>query len=158
MARPKKTKVVEAEQHAGDHLVVAADADAVGGGEEASPRASEGSDEAPAPTAHDKRFVLPHLIAYNVKSKHAQQLRLLADNEQKQMKQAQRLHDAKMKRLDAGDKRNRRKNPFRAACRTYETIIELLEAKLKCEQYLHRAAEAEAAAARAEVRLCRSVL
>ena len=34
MARPKKTKVVEAEQHAGDHLVVAADADAVGGGED----------------------------------------------------------------------------------------------------------------------------
>ena len=120
MARPKKTKVVEAEQYAGDHLVVAADADAVGGGEEASPRASEGSDEAPAPTAHDKRFVLPHLIAYNVKSKHAQQLCLwlLADNEQKQMKQAQRLHDAKMKRLDAGDKpylkRNRRKTTFRA--------------------------------------------
>ena len=57
-----------------------------------------------------------------------------------------------MQRLDAGDKRGRRKNPFGAACRTYEAIIELMEAQLKCEMMRCKAAEAETAAARAEVR------
>ena len=57
-----------------------------------------------------------------------------------------------MQRLDAGDKRGRRTNLFGAARRTYEAIIELNEAQLKCARYRCVAAEAETAAARAELR------
>ena len=45
--------------------------------------------------------VLAHLM------RHVQQLRLYAKDEQKQLKQAPRLHDAKMNVLDAGDKRKK---------------------------------------------------
>ena len=72
------------------------------------------------------------IAKYKALAEHAQDLRLAAENEQKMKKNAQRLHDAKMKRLEAGDKRNRRKSGFRAACRTYEAVIELLEAQYKC--------------------------
>ena len=68
-------------------------------------------------------------------------------------KLARRLHDAKMQRLDNGDKLKRRKSPFRAACRTYEAIIDLNEAQLKCAWTRCKAAEAERDAARAELRL-----
>ena len=77
---------------------------------------------------------------------------LLRMNERSKMKKnAQRLHDAKMKRLEAGDKRNRRKSGFRAACRTYEAVIELLQAQYKCENSMRIAAEAETAAANAKI-------
>ena len=39
-------------------------------------------------------------------------MREIANREVVQQKNAQRLHDAKMKRLDAGDKRGRRKSSF----------------------------------------------
>ena len=83
----------------------------------------------------------------------AQRLRLLATEELARKKNAERLYDYKMKRLEAGDKRSRRKSSIGAACRTYEAIIEVLEAKLLCESIGRRAAEAETAAARAEIRL-----
>ena len=52
----------------------------------------------------------------------AQRRRLIATEQLKQQKNAERLHAYKMKRLDAGDKRNRRKSSIRAAGRTYEDI------------------------------------
>ena len=70
---------------------------------------------------------------YEALAEHAQNLRLAAENARKIKQNAQRLHDYEMKRLEAGDKRNRRKSGFRAACRTYEAVIELLEAQRKCE-------------------------
>ena len=90
---------------------------------------------------------------YEALAEHAQNLRLAAENERKIKQNAQRLHDYKMKRLEAGDKRNRRKAGFRAACRTYEAVIELLEAQHKCEWSKCRAAETETAAANAKIRL-----
>ena len=87
----------------------------------------------------------------------AQRMRLVATEQLKHEKKAERLHAYKMKRLDAGDKRNRRKSSFRAACRTYEAIIELLEAKLKCERIGRMTAEAETAAANAEIRVWKLV-
>ena len=55
--------------------------------------------------------------------------------------------------MDNGDKLKRRKNPFRAATRTYEAIIELLSAQHACAQAKCLAAEAERDAAKAEMRL-----
>ena len=55
----------------------------------------------------------------------------VVDRQQKKLKLAQRVHDAKMRRLDNGDKRKRRKSQFRAAVRTYETIIALMQAEHK---------------------------
>jgi hypothetical protein len=56
-----------------------------------------------------------------------------------------------MRRLEAGDKRKRRKKTFGAAKRTYEAIIGLLQAQHRFEWYRCRAAEAETAEARAEI-------
>ena len=83
----------------------------------------------------------------------ANKLRKLANEHEAKQKLAQRLHDAKQARLAAGDKLKRRKNTFGAARRGYEAIIELLEVKHQCEWYRCCAAEAETAAARAEIRL-----
>ena len=65
---------------------------------------------------------------------------------------AQRLFDAKMRRVEAGDRRNRRKVAFGASKRIYEAIIELCYAQLKCAWSARSAAEAETACARAELR------
>ena len=80
-------------------------------------------------------------------------LRAIAGQYEAEEKLARRLHDAKMQRLDNGDKLKRRKSPFRAACRTYEAIIDLNEAQLKCAWARCEAAEAERDAAQAELRL-----
>ena len=74
-------------------------------------------------------------------------LRVIAGKYEEQEKLARRLYDAKMQRLDNGDKLKRRKSPFRAACRTYEAIIDLNEAQLKCAWARCEAAEAERHAA-----------
>ena len=83
----------------------------------------------------------------------AGRLRAIASVHQERLKLAQRIHDAKMKRLDAGDKLKRRKNAFGAARRTYEAIIELMQAQHTCVRYQCCAAEAERDAVRAEMRV-----
>jgi hypothetical protein len=93
------------------------------------------------------------LAAFEEAGRQARNIRAIAKEHEAQEKLAQRLHDAKMRRLDAGDKLKRRKKTFGAARRTYEAIIELLQAQHKAAWYCSRAAEAERDAARAELRL-----
>ena len=153
MARPRKKKVEVGEQPADGGLSVATDSAAAGGCKAASPGASQGSSDEPVHfTAREKKEMLA-IAEYEAKSEHADQLRMLANNEELQQKNAQRLYNYKIKRLDAGDKRDRRKSSFRAACRSYEAVIALLEAQHKCEWSKCRAAEAETAAANAKIRL-----
>ena len=92
--------------------------------------------------------------AFEDTSMAAIRLRCIANEQGKQEKLAERLHDAKMRRLDAGDKLKRRKKTFRAARRTYEAIIALMQAQHKAEWHRCRAAEAERDAAQADLRLC----
>ena len=91
--------------------------------------------------------------AWEEAEKKAMLLRAIATEENKRNKLAQRIYDAKMMRLDAGDKLKRRKNPFGAAIRSYEAVIELMQAEQKCVWYQCRAAEAERDAVRAEMRV-----
>ena len=63
---------------------------------------------------------------------------------------AEKLYEVKLKRLDGGDKRNKRKSPLRAVFRRYEAQISLLQAQHKSEWFSRRAAELETAAAVAE--------
>jgi len=62
-------------------------------------------------------------------------------------------YDAKMRRLDNGDKLKRRKTTFGASKRTYEAIIWLQHEQLACAKARCAAAEAERDAAKAEMRL-----
>ena len=80
-------------------------------------------------------------------------LREIASEHEQKQKLAERLYDAKNQRLDNGDKRKRRKNALGAAFRRYEALVELLQAQHKCEWMCRHAAEAETAAAQAELRL-----
>ena len=83
----------------------------------------------------------------------AEALREIATEREQQEKLAQRLHDAKMRRLENGDKLKRRKTGFGAAKRTYEAIIWLQHEQLVCARARCAAAEAERDAAKAEMRL-----
>jgi ribose 1,5-bisphosphokinase PhnN len=83
----------------------------------------------------------------------AEALRMIATGREAQEKLAQRLHDAKQKRLDNGDKLKRRKTGFGAAKRSYEAIIWLQHEQIACARARCEAAEAERDAAKAELRL-----
>ena len=83
----------------------------------------------------------------------ADALRQIATEYEKKEKLAQRLHDAKMRRLDNGDKLKRRKTGFGAAKRTYEAIIWLQHEQLVCARAKCVAAEAERDASKAELHL-----
>ena len=83
----------------------------------------------------------------------AEALREIATGREAKEKLAQRVHDAKMRRLDNGDKLKRRKTGFGAAKRTYEAIIWLQHEQLLCAKAKCDAAEAERDAAKAELRL-----
>ena len=81
-------------------------------------------------------------------------LRDIANRKKDNERCAERTCEYKMKRLDNGEKRNRRKGgerDFKAAFRTYEAIIALWEAMYTSELFQRKAAEAETAAAKAEV-------
>ena len=93
------------------------------------------------------------LAAFEESSLKAVKDRAIVPMFEKEQKLAQRIHDAKMRRLDNGDKRKKRKSQMRAACRTYEAIIELQNARLYCMMARCRAAESERDAARAEMRV-----
>ena len=107
MARSRKKKVEADEQLAKDDRSVATDAVAAGECEASSPGASQSSSdetlESVCFTAREKKEMLA-VAKYEALAEHAQNLRLAAENERKMKQNAQRLHDAKMKRLEAGDK------------------------------------------------------
>ena len=157
MARSKKKKVEAGNPTAEDAVETECDAGAAGEQQQVLNCSSEASSEA-APqervrtAAQEKRWQAA-LEAWKEAAMNAEVRRLLAQKYEQAEKVAKRLHDAKMNRLDAGDKLKRRKNLFGAARRTYEAIIEYMEAQLKCARAKRSAAEAETAEVRAEMRL-----
>ena len=157
MARSKKKKVEASNPTAEGAAEIECDAGAAGEQQQALESSSEASSEA-APqervrtAAQEKRWQAA-LEAWQEAVTNAEVHRLLAQKHEQAQKVAKRLYDAKMKRLDAGDKLKRRKNLFGAARRTYEAIIEYNEAQLKCAWAKRSAAEAETAELRAEMRL-----
>ena len=110
--------------------------------------ASHSSAEEPLP----KKY-LAALEAYGAALEKALSLRRAAGIFEEKEKLAKRLFDAKMRRLDNGGKRKKRKSTFGAAQRGYEAIIALNEAQLKSAWCGRDAAEAERDAARAELRV-----
>ena len=156
MPRPKKRKIEEVEATAEDGAEI--DCDTGVTGEEVS--TLDKSEEVtlsltaavdPAAGRDGKRWQAA-LDAWKQVSETAIQKRVLADHLAEKEKVAQRIYDAKMLRLENGDKR-KRKSSFGAARRTYEAIIALNEAQLKCAWMKCEAAEAERDAARAELRV-----
>ena len=84
----------------------------------------------------------------------AEMLRRIAKKQQERERCADRTFDKKMERLDNGAKRNRRQGSdgdFKAVFRRYEAIIASLQAKQESQFFQLKAAEAETAAAKAEV-------
>ena len=157
MARPQKRKIeeVEATAHAGAEI----DCDTGITGEvppELEPISPVPSADAPGSpvrsAAQQKKWVAAK-EAYEEAMLKAVVLREIATEQVQKQKLAERLFDAKMQRLHAGDKRQRRKRELGAAFRRYEALVELLQVQHKCEWTCCRAAEAETAAARTELRL-----
>ena len=153
MARPRKKKLEVAETMAEDDGEAEDDTGVTGAQQPAvdgSTQAAANVDPASGPGGKRWRAAFDD---WKETSLRAVKLRVVADKYVEQEKLAQRIHDAKMRRLDNGDKLKRRKSPMRAACRTYEAIIDLNMAQLKCAWMRCKAAEAERDEATAELRL-----
>ena len=131
MPRPKKAKVEAMPESGGE--------DENKENESERLRGIQGApDSPPPPPPPDDDPPAPHLAKlqeavqyWEDKSAEVEVIRKIVTERQKKLRMANRLCDAKMKRLDNGDKRKRRKFQFRAACRTYEAIIELNTVQLK---------------------------
>ena len=153
MSRPKKRKVEVAETTAEDDAEAEDNTGVTG---QPVPELDEAEEVTtvvdPASGLVGKKWKAA-FNAFEEASIKAIKTRVLADEQEKQAKLAQRIFDAKWKRLEAGDKLKRRKKTFGAARRSYEAIIALSQAQHKCAVYQCCAAEAERDAARAEVRL-----
>ena len=114
---------------------------------------SPGSEQTPTPAAPPQAAELSPfssavetMLALQDK---AEMLRKIANEKKDNERCANRTFDYKMKRLDNGAKRNRRRGvsgDISAVFRRYEAIIALHEAQLKSERYQRKAAEAETGA------------
>lgn len=153
MKRARKAK-----PKATDATAVAAEVDLDTGdtaGDQTSPD-SAASPTPPSSTQADDRS--PYSVAVDTfleLDDKAEQLRSLANNKKNAERCAERTYNYKIKRLDAGDKRNRRQGVtggIKAVFRRYEAEISLLQAQHKSEWYQRKAAEAETAAAKAEAK------
>ena len=153
MRRPSKRKVEEAETTAEDGAEIDGDTGVTGAQQPALDDSTQAAATKDPTAGPGHRKWKAALAAFEEAGRQARNIRAIAKEHEAQEKLAQRLHDAKMRRLDAGDKLKRRKKTFGAALRTYEAIIELLQAQHKAAWYCSRAAEAERDAARAELRL-----
>ena len=149
MRRPKKQKIDVAEEGPeveGDTGVTGGEQPAL----EKETKAAPGSTVLTAAAEDKLEAATDVFLEAEIK---AEALREIATERKAKEKLAQRLHDAKMRRLDNGDKLGRRKNTFGAAKRTYEAIIWLQHEQLACARAMCEAAEAERDAAKAELRL-----
>ena len=154
MRRPSKKKVEKTDTTAEDGDEVAVDTGITGEQQPALNESTEATAKVDAAAGPGGRKWKVAFDAFENASMAAIRLRCIANEQGKQEKLAERLHDAKMRQLDAGDKLKRRKKTFGAARRTYEAIIALLQTQHKAEWHRCRAAEAERDAAQADLRLC----
>lgn len=153
MTRPKKRKleVAEATAEAGPEVDFdTGDTGVQQPGLNASGQAAAAQDPTDGPGQKKWRAALE---TFEKASEQAALVRRIATDHEKKEKLAERLYEAKMRRLEAGDKLGRRKKPFGAARRSYEALVELLQVQHKSVWMQCRAAEAERDAARAEMRV-----
>ena len=157
MPRPKKRKIEEVEATAEDGAEIDCETGITGEVEPVldsqSPVEFAAAAASPVRSAAAQKKWMAAKDAFEEATMKAITLRTIAAEHVEYEKHTNRLYDAKMQRLEAGDKRNRRKNALGAAFRSYEAVIELLQAQHKCEWVCRQAAEAETAASRAELRL-----
>ena len=153
MPRPKKRKVDVAEMTTESNAEAENDMDITGEQQPSCTTPSTASPGSPVLSAVSQRKLDAAADALGEAQAEAQALREVAAKREREEKVAQKLHDAKMRRLDNGDKLKRRKNPMGAACRTYEAIIDLQLAQLVSANARCAAAEAERDAKGAELRL-----
>lgn len=153
MARPRKRKVEVAETMAEDGSEVDCDTGVTGPEQPALDNAQQGARSQDPTVGPGFKQWKAALQAFEEKSHQALVLRSCCKKYEDAAKLAQRLFDAKMRRLEAGDKLKRRKKAVGAAKRTYEAIIALNEAQLKAAWSGREAAEAERDAAQAELRV-----
>jgi len=153
MARPKKRKLDVAETMAED-----------GAGDDTSSSTTgtqHSALEPSSPAAHTERHEEARMSPkFRKACEEYQEAQLRAESARQVSKEwmdklalAQRLHDAKMRRLDAGDKLKRRKKPIAALRRGYEAMLELMSVRWQCEVSKRICAEKETAAAKAELRM-----
>ena len=131
MPRPKKAKVLNTGEPVGED-------NNKENGLKNSGEARGAPDSPPPPPPPDDDPPAPHLaklqearFELDVRTAVVDKVRNMVKEQQQRLRMANRLCDAKMKRLNNGDKRKRRKFQFRAASRTYEAIIELNKVQLK---------------------------
>ena len=153
MPKTKKTRVDTVDTRFVDEVDIDCETGVTGEQQTAHEEAAQASTVVDATMGPNHRKWKAALQAFEEASMVAVRMRLLADEQGKQAKLAERLFAAKWKRLEAGDKLKRRKKLFGAARRSYEAIIDRDQALLKREWYGRRAAKAERDAARAEVRV-----
>jgi hypothetical protein len=153
MRKPKKCKVETVEATAEDYPEVEGDTGITGEQVTSLEPATRADDAKPVLTAAAEKKLAEATDVFVEAEAKAEALREIATEREQKEKLAHRLHDAKMRRLDNGDKLKRRKSNFGAAKRTYEAIIWLQHEQLACARARCEAAEAERDAAKAELRL-----
>jgi hypothetical protein len=109
------------------------------------------ADQLPSDAAHNRwrKAIEEHAEKLFV----AKHFKKRAKEKLEKAKLAKRLYDAKMRRLQAGDKLKRRKKTFGAARRTYEAIIDLQTVQYDALIARCAAAEAETDACKAQLRV-----
>ena len=153
MRRPKKTQVEMVETASQDKDEVDTDTGITGEHHPTLESASTAVQQTHVLSAAAQSKLDAATDAFLEAEMKADALREIATEYEGKKKLAQRVHDAKMRRLDNGDKLKRRKTTFGASKRTYEAIIWLQHEQLACAKARCAAAEAERDAAKAEMRL-----
>ena len=153
MRRPKKTQVEMVETASQDGHEVDTDTGITGEHHPTLESASTAVQQTHVLSAAAQSKLDAATDAFLEAEMKADALREIATEYEGKEKLAQRVHDAKMRRLDNGDKLKRRKTTFGASKRTYEAIIWLQHEQLACAKARCAAAEAERDAAKAEMRL-----
>ena len=153
MPRAKKKKVEEVEAAEEVANQVTFDTGSAGP-EQCAPRpASHALAHARGPTAHQQKQLEDAMLQHAVAARVAKGVRQKAKEQEAQCSLSLRLHDAKMRRLENGEKRKRGCSSMKRAFRTYEAIIDKDEALLQRCDAKRRAAERERDAFAAEVRV-----
>ena len=153
MKRPKKSKVEAAETMSEDDSEGENDTGVTGEQLPSLEPATTADREKPVLSAAAEKKLEAATDVFVEAEVKAEALREIATEHEQKERLAQRLHDAKMRRLESGDKLKRRKTGFGASMRTYEAIIWLQHEQLACARARCAAAEAERDAAKAELRL-----
>ena len=153
MARPEKKRAPVVEMVDEPNVQLEAET-GVTGAEQGTARENEqGLACAHAPTTYNRKQLQDAVTAHVAAARLALDVRKVAREHAQKESLAKRLHDAKMRRLDNGEKRKRGACSMKRAFRTYEAILDMDEATIQCARWMCRAAERERDALAAEIRV-----